>query len=209
VRSFATLSPVTGGYFGKLGVNRARLVWIVATRRQLEQWEAIVSRVLRDSMAGRRVEDWSWWSAEIERHFLLVAARNLFRALDLAPTSSVSVDPILRAELIEGRDLQEHWPDNMPVFNVTPRPAEPGHRSGKSFAARNPKSGPYDAIGWSNKTGALLLPNVSAPALHELLDAVEAEVLASDETLGRFVPPRALSPWVREKGEWWPKADDG
>ena len=52
----------------------------------------------------------------------------------------------------------------------------------------------------------MLLPNVSAPALHELLDAVEAEVLAADPELGRFLPPRAPSPWVHTDGEWWPRA---
>jgi len=43
--------------------------------------------------------------------------------------------------------------------------------------------------------------------VHELLDAVEAEVLANDPALVRLVPPRAPSPWLHEGGEWWPKAD--
>jgi hypothetical protein len=115
------------------------------------------------------------------------------------------VDPLLRAELIEGRDLHEHWPENMPLFNVTPRPAQPTHRSGKDFAARNPKRGPYWWLGWRSKTGALLLSNVSAPALHRLLDAVEAEVITDDVSLRDYVPPRAPSAWRHENGEWWPK----
>lgn len=134
----------------------------------------------------------------------LVAARNLLRALELEPTSGVIVDRTIRDELIEGRDLLEHWPENMPVFNMRPRAVEPPRPSGKRFAARNPREGPYDG-GWSNKEGAQLLPNVSASALHELLDAVESEVLASDPTLARFVPPRGPSPWHHENGEWWPK----
>lgn len=92
----------------------------------------------------------------------------------------------------------------MPVFNVTPRVAEPPHRSGKDFADRNPKRGPYSWLGWSNKTGAMLLPHVPAPALHEFLDAVEAEVLRDDETLSSYVPARAPSPWLHDDGEWWP-----
>jgi hypothetical protein len=125
-----------------------------------------------------------------------------------SPASSVPIDPTLRSELKEGRDLQEHWPENMPTINVTPRTAEPSHRPGKDFAARNPRSGPYWWLGWSTKTGALLLPHVSAPALHELLDAVEADVLAKGDALSEYVPPRASSPWLRENGEWWPKPDD-
>jgi hypothetical protein len=136
------------------------------------------------------------------------SARNLFHALDLPSATSVPIDQTLREELTEGRDLHEHWVENMPKFNVTPRVEQPKHRTGKSFAARNPDRGPYWWLGWSNKTGAQLLPNVPAPAVHELLDAVEAEVLANDGALTRFVPPRAPSPWLHEDGEWWPKAPD-
>jgi hypothetical protein len=196
---------VTGDYFSDRMINRQRLLWTVATRRQLERWEPLVAAALRAHMAEKQPDGADVWSAEIEHHFALVAARNLMQSLDLAPATSVLVDATLRAELIEGRDLHEHWPENMPVFNVTPRPAQPRYRSGKDFAARNPKRGPYSSFGWSNKTGALLLPNVSAPALHELLDGVEAEVLTSDDPLRRFVPPRATSPWLYQDGEWWPK----
>jgi hypothetical protein len=52
------------------------------------------------------------WAAAIEHHFTLVAARNVFRALDLQPASHVAIDPTVRNELIEGRDLHEHWPEN-------------------------------------------------------------------------------------------------
>ena len=121
-------------YFDDVMVNRQRLIWTVATRRQLERWEPLVASVVRmDAL----VPDCAHvWSAAIEHHFALVAARNVFQALDLIPASRVSVDPTLRFELIEGRDLHEHWPENMPVFNVTPRVAEPQYPSGKRFAKR-------------------------------------------------------------------------
>jgi hypothetical protein len=92
------------------------------------------------------------------------------------------------------------------VFNVAPRP--PSHGSGKSFAARNPGRSPYAWLNWNNKTGAELLPHVSAAALHQLLDAVEAEVLAKDPALSRYVPARAPSPWLYQNGEWWPKSEE-
>jgi hypothetical protein len=199
-------ASVTTDYFDDRMVNRQRLLWAIATRRQLERWEPIVASVLRADATGTPLDDSNIWSAEIEHHFALIAARNLVRALELPPAASVSVDPTLRAELIEGRDLHEHWPDNMPVFNVTPRPGQPPYPSGERFAARNPKQGPYWWLGWTNKTGALVLPHVSAPALHQLLDAVEAEVLNNDPGLRRFLPARAPSPWINEEGEWWPKA---
>jgi hypothetical protein len=198
---------VTGEYFDPLMVDRQRLLWTIATRRQLERWESIVADVIRDQWVGRRAtrpNEADVWSAEIERHLTLVAARNLIRALDLPPAAEASVEPTLRAELIEGRDLVEHWEENMPVFNVTPRVEQPKYRSGKQFATSNPGSSPYGQISWNPKMGALLLPQVSAPRLHQLLDAVEAEVLKNDPVLRVYVPPRAASPWIQQDGEWWP-----
>ena len=52
------------------------------------------------------------------------------------------------------------------------------------------------------------MPNVPAPALHKVLDAVEAEVLADDASLARFIPSRAPSPWLRRDDEWWPNPAD-
>ena len=92
----------------------------------------------------------------------------------------------------------------MPLFNVTPRAAEPRFQSGKTFAARNPTRSPYTWLGWRSKTGAMLLPHVAAPQLHDLLDAIEIEVLREDETLRSYIPARAPSPWVYADGEWWP-----
>lgn len=193
------------GYFDQTMVNRQRLFWAVSTRRQLERWEPLVASVVR---VQPLIPDCvTVWSAETEHHFLLIAARNLFKALDLDPPMKVSVDPTLRSELIEGRDLHEHWVENMPVFNVTPRDAQPQYPTGQSFAARNPDHGPYWWLDWSNKTGARIMPNVPAPAFHDLLDAVEAGVLSDDPELGDCMPPRAPSPWVNEGGEWWPKPD--
>ncbi len=194
-------------YFDAATVNRQRLLWTVATRRQLERWQPIVARVVRGGFEGRSPTGADVWSAAIEHHFALVAARNLFQALDLHPPMCVSVNPTLRSEVIEGRDLHEHWRENVPVFNVTPRVAQPRHRTGKEFAARNPGRSPYWWLGWDLKTGARLLPHVSAPALEEFLDEVEAEILTKDVALGDYVPPRASSPWLHEKGEWWPKLD--
>jgi hypothetical protein len=198
---------VAADYFDATMLNRQRLLWAVGTRRQLERWEPLVAAELRDSLAGRAANGGRVWAAEIEHHLALVAVHHLLVALDLPPASGVPVDPVLRAELIEGRHLHEHWPDNVPVFNVTPPPAPPPKESGKSFAARNPGRSPYWWLEWSSKDGPRLMPHASAQELHQLLDAVEAEVLASDPALAEYVPARAPSPWLHEGGEWWPKTD--
>lgn len=41
--------------------------------------------------------------------------------------------------------------------------------------------------------------------MHQLLDAVEADVLSEDGALSEHVPLRAPSPWIVKNGEWWPK----
>jgi hypothetical protein len=196
---------VTSNYFDARMLNRQRLLWSVATRRQLERWEPLVAAYLRASLAGQPPDAGLVWSAEIEHHFGLVAAHHLLGALDESPPSCVPVDTLLRAELTEGRHLHEHWVDNMPVFNVVPRPAQPPRQSGRSFAARNPGRSPYWWLGFDSKKGAMLTPQAPVQDLHRLLDAVE--VLASDPALTEYLPPRAPSPWLYENGEWWPKGD--
>ena len=194
-------------YFSPLMVRRQRLFWAVATRRQLERWEPLVAEWVYRNLFNRQLDDVDVWAAQAEHHLALVAARHLLHALDLAPAARVLVDPTVRDELIEGRDLNEHWTENMPVFNVNPRQTQPTHKTGKRFAARNPTSGPYDWIDWTPPSGALLQPHVPAPVLHQLLDAIEADALAEDPELARFVPARAPSPWVLQNGEWWPKGE--
>ena len=194
---------MTGGYFDARMLNRQRLLWTIATRRQLDRWEPYVAAAGRSS--DQQLDGADIWAAEIERHFALVAAGHLLRALELEPASAVAVDATLRSELRGGRDLVEHWVENAPVFNVTPRPRQPTHPSGLAFAERNPDRGPYFPLAWNPKEGPSLLPHVSAPALRELLDAVEAEVLAADPTLASYVPPRERSTWQYADGEWWPR----
>jgi hypothetical protein len=92
--------------------------------------------------SGRQLDGAQVSAAAAEHHFALVAARHLFQALDLAP-AGVSAERTMRAELIEGRNLHEHCFENLPVFNVTPRTAQPPRRSRKDFAARNPGRAPY------------------------------------------------------------------
>lgn len=194
-------------YFSHVSLNRQLLVWAVAARRQLERWEPLVAANVRAGWGGGPgLPSADIWQAQIEHHFTVVAARNLLHAIDLANTYGITVTPELRQEVIEGRDLLEHWKENMAIFNTTPRPAEPKYTSGKRFAARHPRHSPYSWLSWTNKRGAILLPDVTARDLHELIDRVEAIVLGKDPELARFVPPRSESPWIESEGECWPSA---
>jgi len=74
-------------YFDELMVNRERLLWAVATRRQLERWEPYVAAAVRDDGLS---DDRDIWAAAIEHHFALVAAHHLFQALDLLRRESRS-----------------------------------------------------------------------------------------------------------------------
>lgn len=195
-------------YFDEPMLSRQRLVWALATRRQLERWELYIARDMALALRDRgHLDGVDHWTAESEHHLLLVAARNMLGALEIPPASAVEIDKTTRAEIIEGRDLLEHWRENMPIFNARPRPKNPARRTGRAFAKRNPREGPFEPVAWSSLHGASVMPNVTASALHEIIDAVEAEAIAASPDLARFVPPRAPSPWRRERGQWWPAVD--
>ena len=197
-----------GPYFDERMANRQRLLWAVATRRQLERWELLVAASVRAELGrGPAFESAAIWHAAIEHHFVLVAARNLVQALELdPPTTSVVLDATMRAELVDGRNLLEHWAEGMPVFNMHPRRNVP--RQAKRFAALNPKDGPNEWLAFGNTNGAEVIPHVSAFELHDLLDAVEADVLGKDAELAQFIEPRLPSPWVEGDFGWWPRSDD-
>ena len=82
---------VTRNYFDDVMINRQRLLFAIATRRQLDRWEPIVAAHVRRLMGDRQLDDPDIWAAEIEHHFLLIAARNLLRALELPPSTNVTV----------------------------------------------------------------------------------------------------------------------
>jgi hypothetical protein len=194
-------------YFDSSMVHRQVMSWTVATRLQLDRWEPLVARSAwlnlyeKTQLPGALI-----WQAQFEHHFLLIACRNLVRALDLALTPVV-VEPNLRADLIAGRDLHEHWDENMPVFNVKPRKAEPPRRSGQGFAERNPGRGPYWWLGWSSSDGPRVLPNVPASILHDVLDAAQAWVDSERPEMAEYRLPRAPSPWLGPEAgnrRWWP-----
>jgi hypothetical protein len=206
VRDHARVGGFEINFFAGVGLGRQRLLWALAVRRQLERWEPLVAEDVREGFSGSpgAFDGEKIWRAQYEHHFLLVAAHHLLRALEIDPPSTVAIEPTVRAELTEGRHLHEHSIENIPVFNQTPRVKEPKHPSGKAFAARNPRSTPYNWLSWSSSEGAQLLPNVYAPQVHALVDAVEAEVLEAFPQLARFVPPRAASPWIAGNDGWWP-----
>jgi hypothetical protein len=81
-------------------------------------------------------------------------------------------------------------------------------RQSERFAALNPRHGPYEWLSWSNTDGAEVMPHVSAFQLHDLLDAIEEDVLAKDPSFARFIEPRTPSPWERGEYGWFPTRVD-
>src|SRR6266540_912037 len=113
-----------------IGSSRQLLIWALATRLQLERWEPLVAARLNADSGGPPFPAALIWQAATEHHFLLIAAHHLVRTIDHAG-SGIRIDRTIHDELIEGRDLHEHWRENMPVFMVKPRQTEPSHKSGK------------------------------------------------------------------------------
>jgi hypothetical protein len=198
-----------GEYFDPATVVRAALAWAIATRVQLARWEPLVADRLREESYKIAFPAAGYWQAHCEWHFCLIAARNLIRALDLLDPP-LTIDQVLRQEITEVRDLNEHWNENMPVFNVRPRPREPNRPSGKAFAARDPAHGPYYWFAWDGQVGPKLTPNVPAAAVHELLDRVYARALNEYPDLAEFIPPASPTPWVEhpEHNGWEPRPAD-
>lgn len=194
-------------YFNALMLSRQVMSWSVATRLQLDRWEPLVARNIWVSLSKEKELPGNLiWQAQFEHHWLLVACGHLLRALDLA-ANPIAVEPSLKADLIAGRDLHEHWIDNMPVFNVTPRQKKPPRASGKGFAKRNPGRSPYGWLGWSSKVGPKVLPEVPASTVHELLDAAEEWAVSVSPDFADFRLPRAESPWMGPDAgpdRWWP-----
>ena len=169
--------------------RRQVLLWAIAAERQLDRWEALVM----EHVAGRmnpnvpRISDARIWQGETEHHFAVVAMDHMLEALRVW-TVDVPLPPLVVQEVAEVRDLATHWKDNMPVFNMSPRPREPKHSTGKSFAARNPARGPYFWTAWTSERGPMLTPNVSGADARRAVEQVRDAVLAVDPNLTRFVP---------------------
>ena len=53
---------MTTDYFNEGMVNRQRLLWAIATRRQLERWEPLVAAILNEDLAGRPLNGGTWWA---------------------------------------------------------------------------------------------------------------------------------------------------
>jgi hypothetical protein len=94
-------------YFDSATVARVALAWAIATRVQLARWEPLVAARLREETYQIPFPAAGYWQAHREWHFCLIAARNLIGALDpLDPP--LTMDQVLRQEIIEVRGLNEH-----------------------------------------------------------------------------------------------------
>lgn len=221
------MAPVEFDPSTVLHPEREASVWASAARRQIERWEPLVAKfalsIMQANMQAPPDPPIEMTTAEIlqgenERHFLLIAAAQLVKALRMLDPAPV-LDPMVADELTETRDLSEHWEDNQPVFNVMQaqpdgpprRMWEPGRRSGRAFAARNPRGGPYDWWAWNGEDGPLVTPNVPATAVHDLIESAIVLVGTTHPYLVEDIPPPAPRPWHMPTAPgapgWTPKLD--
>jgi hypothetical protein len=198
--------------------ERQALLWVAAVRRQLERWEPLVAKFTLVGLEPNLspppeiptvMPAGEIWQGETERHLLLVATRNLLFSVALMDNPP-KVDPVVAKELVEVRDLNEHWDENMPVFQSSPRPRDPKFRSGKDFAGRNPQHGPYCWWAWSSQDGPRVTPNVSATQVHDLVDSTINAARITQPEMANTVEDAAPRPWhiPAKAGDWWyPKLD--
>jgi hypothetical protein len=122
------------------------------------------------------------------------------------PGQVTAPDPDLAGRIANLRNLLEHWDEQMPVF-FSPLAPGPLKRSAVPFAAQNPGRTPYETIQWGPASGPMLGPNISAAALHDYLNQIEADVVAADASFSDYIASRPPSPWITDTttGEkWWP-----
>lgn len=182
------------GYFEPANAARQVLLWAVATRVQLDRWELHAARFIQEVNSGVREPDGpNVWAALREHHFCLVAATHLIEAGDLL-TPALSIRSDVRADIIAGRDLLEHWIENMPAFNRRPHKALPQRRGTQGFAQRNPNATPYlMALDWHSQHGAMLTPTVPGIVVHDLVDQAERRAVAINPLLAAYIPARQVS----------------
>ncbi len=187
---------------------RARqvMLWVQASRRQVRRWEVCVARFNAALLAGRNPDAVDAWSAEIERHLALVAARNLIVAVRNANGRFGELPDEMATDLTDLRHVHEHWDEQRPAFADHRNPG-PLERSGASIAARHPKQNPFGSLEWSSVSGPRLGLGVSCADLHSELDRLEAEVLAYAPNLQGFVLAPLPSPWTDDPrlGGWIPR----
>lgn len=193
-------------YFDEESVARQVLFWSVGARRHLELWEERVASWIRVNLKDQQAipDGQLVWAAALDRHLVFVCMRNVLRALDLAKKPP-RLERKFTAAIKNVRDLLEHWDENMPVFNVSPR-GSPKRKSGQAFAADNPYDTPYGSMSWRSSVGAVLTPDVPASAMHASLDQLESWAVGVNPALVDYVPSRRESPWIHtDSGEWWPR----
>lgn len=190
----------TDPYWKPSAIRRETLFWVVATRIQVRRWEVAHAPIVRAAVIDDREPDGAAiWEAQRERHLAFVSARNLVRALNLKG-QEVEVDRTLNV-MHWGRDLLEHWDENLPIFNQRPRPQDPKYPSGRNYADWYEEHSPFSFGAWRGGVGPLLTPDLPVAELHAALDEIEAQILAAAPQMRKYLRNPPPSPWTEEG---WP-----
>jgi hypothetical protein len=203
---------VTSDYFDSRSACRQALFWASATRLQLDRFEHVFAEDVRAELRGDQSAGVLIWQVQMEYHLCIVAAGNMVQALSvLEPLldDPLTVDQQLTEDLKNARDLHEHWDHSYPILLGREQLRHSGgdHRAVRRFLTRNPGRRPYPSFDFNSRDGAVLLPTVTATAVHQLLDEVEAEVLGRFPEMAEYRRPRSESPWVLRNGGIWPMSD--
>ena len=195
-----------------IGEKRSILIWVGAAIQQLHVWETALATDFVRSWKKEPADGRVLWNIYIHHHFLIVALNHMLTALDAATGKGIyhiKIDPTVRAEIRETRDLLEHWKENAPIFNTHPRPKQPKHPSGKNWANRNPPPArPYSAIRWDNKAGPRITPNITSAAIWDILNKIISDLRATDGAKwDAFLPEPQPRAWLEHEAPskgWWP-----
>lgn len=181
------------------------LLWAIAARRELHHWDRDVAAAASLRLYGKPEPRILTWTAEIDRHFALVALANLVRALRYADVDVAMENKDLPERLTDLRNVNEHWDDYMPTFSAGRKIRGP-QTSGGQFAEKYPGASPYQAWSLDTDQGAMLGPDTPVPLVLTFLGQVETAVLAQRPDLVAVIPEPEESPWLGEDaGDWLPR----
>ena len=130
-------------FWGSEEQIRAEILhWVWSTQTQIYRYDENLGKEM-DSGEAEKLDRMRMCSlTSYDEHLILVAARNLIRAIDMLDEddSTITIEQSLRDDLKELRDIYEHWDITKNCLNQKDYEKS---RSAKKFMNRNPSGRPF------------------------------------------------------------------
>jgi hypothetical protein len=154
--------------------------WTWSCKLQIVRYSEALQREL-DSKGIDQLERKKRCSeTSLQEHMILVAARNLLRALNMLSKvhSHLNLPRKLRGDLRQLRDIYEHWDEQIPCFRGGRSATS---KSGGEFLSRNPLGRPFSVQ--FTKQGPIMAGVVTLRTFVRELDQLEKKLLRIESSV--------------------------